>query len=75
MENIETFDPAAFVRAEHSLSKSAERLVGFAKQLPKVDAHISFSQPQVAKGLRYLDLIPRTWAWRLAWRKLLMRKK
>jgi hypothetical protein len=77
MDDVEAYDPTTFIRAEHSLSKAAERLIGFAKLLPKVNARISFSQPQVAKGLRYLDLIPRTWAWRLAWCKLLMimRKK
>lgn len=73
LDDVEAFDPASYVRSEFSLAQAARRLVGFAEQLPSADVRLSTRQSGVAKGLRYLDLVARIWAWKLAWHKLLKR--
>ncbi len=73
LDGIERFDPASFVRAAYTLEQGAWALVRLAEQLPVTAALGAAFHSFTAKGLRYLDLATRPWAWKLAGRKLLQR--
>jgi hypothetical protein len=71
LNNIDIFDPAAYINDKHSLEHSAHHLVTIAKSLPDSDTSSNTPfQSEISKILSYADLATRKWPWKLLARKL-----
>jgi len=70
LKDVEQFAPADYICNEFSLEKGARRLIDIAQELPAVQDSNSPFGPSCAKALRYIDLVTRPWAWRLARQRL-----
>ena len=70
---IDCFDPAAYVAETFTLEQSARRLTELAQELPDAGSRSAVYGVAGAATLRYLDLVTRSWPWKLAGRRLMQR--